>query len=77
MKNKPIQRVTIKNKELDGDLEVRNYCDKVEDGLNNILMREDIQDLVVEYVTYEAIWGHPMPDYKERMEKLLNETKNL
>jgi len=68
---KPNVRVTTKDKDLNGNLEVRNWLDKVEDKVNGVLGDKDVMDLMSKAIAYETIYQRPYPNYKQELETIL------
>jgi len=77
---RPIQRLYAMNKELDGDLEVRNCLDSVEDKLNAAIgpVWEEFSTKAAAISLHESMFGvgsaeHLILDMKRWMETIVKE----
>ena len=70
---KMVQRITVDDPKINGNLEVRNYLDGIEDLLNNKLsgIAPEIIDLMAESATYHAMFGRPLPTFTNDLMKLM------
>lgn len=80
MSNGPIQRLHLNGSKLDGNLEVRNWLDSVEDKCNDVLgpVWSELMPLVSELVAHEGLFGrgsaHELEErIKQRVEQIVKE----